>query len=651
MCGIAGFSGNFEPSLLERMSAVIRHRGPDDADSLYLPDDGVGLAHRRLSIIDLSPGGKQPMWDATHSVCIVYNGEVYNYRELRRELQHDRFEFRNNTDTEVILNLYLRCGAEMLTRLNGMFAFALWDARSRSLLLARDGLGVKPFYYAATTDGLVFASELKAVLQSPSVSRTLDIDAVRQYTRFLWCPAPQTMLQNVRKLLPGHAAWVVGGEMTRSWQYYDVPFDEEPDAFANGDAIGTTRAVIAEAIERQMVADVPVGAFLSGGLDSSAVVAFARQHQQAEPLRCFTIGFSEGKTATEGVADDLPYARRVARHLGVPLDEVTVAPATIDDLYAMIYQLDEPQADLAPLNVSVISRAARQAGIKVLLSGAGGDDIFSGYRRHQSLQLEPAWSWLPYPARAALRGLSQRVPTRHPTLRRAVKVFSQAHRSSDDRIASYFYWLDPEHGDSLFEGDALRDARPASGDALLDCVQSLPSNMPRLNKMLYLDTKFFLPDHNLNYTDKLSMAHGVEVRVPLLDYEVVRHAGRLRVEDKQRGPTTKWVFRKAMEGILPRDVIYRPKAGFGVPLREWMAKALLPLVDEVLSARSIAQRGIFNPAATRRLVELDRRGAIDAAYPILSIACIELWCRAFLDAGSQIASRSSFSLTLSSGPS
>jgi asparagine synthase (glutamine-hydrolysing) len=651
MCGIAGFSGNFEPSLLQRMSAVIRHRGPDDADSLYLPDDGVGLAHRRLSIIDLSPGGRQPMWDATHSVCIVYNGEVYNYRELRRALEQDRFEFRNNTDTEVILNLYLRHGAEMLTRLNGIFAFALWDARSRSLLLARDGLGVKPFYYAATRDGLVFASELKAVLQSPSVSRSLDIDAVRQYTRFLWCPAPQTILQNVRKLLPGHAAWVVGGKMTKSWQYYALPFDEEPYAFANGDAISATRAVIAEAVERQMVADVPVGAFLSGGLDSSAVVAFARQHQQAEPLRCFTVGFSEGKTATEGVADDLPYARRVARHLGVSLDEVTVAPATIDDLSAMIYQLDEPQADLAPLNVGVISRAARQAGIKVLLSGAGGDDIFSGYRRHQSLQLEPAWSWLPYPARAALRRLSQHVPTRHPTLRRAVKVFSQAHRSSDDRIASYFYWLDPEHGDSLFEGNALRDARPSSGDALLDCVQSLPAAMPRLNKMLYLDTKFFLPDHNLNYTDKLSMAHGVEVRVPLLDYEVVRHAGRLRVEDKQRGPTTKWVFRKAMEGILPRDVIYRPKAGFGVPLREWMAKGLLPLVDEVLSERCLAQRGIFNPVATRRLVELDRRGAIDAAYPILSIACIELWCRAFLDAGSQIASRSSPSFSLSSGPS
>jgi asparagine synthase (glutamine-hydrolysing) len=640
MCGIAGFSGKFDPSLMERMSDVIRHRGPDDAGALYLSDDGVGLAHRRLSIIDLSSAGRQPMWDATRSVCIVYNGEVYNYRELRRELERDRFEFLNNTDTEVILNLYRRDGVDALSKLNGIFAFALWDARSRSLLLARDGLGVKPLYYAQTADGLLFASELKAVLQSPGVSRALDIDAVRQYTRFLWCPAPQTILQNVRKLLPGHAARVVDGKMTKSWQYYDLPFDQEPHSFSDDGAISATRAVIARAVERQMVADVPVGAFLSGGLDSSAVVAFARRHEQAEPLRCFTIAFSEGKTATEGVADDLPYARTAARHLGVQLDEVTVGPATMDDLAAMVYQLDEPQADLAPLNVGVIAKAARQAGIKVLLSGAGGDDIFSGYRRHQSLQLEPAWSWLPHPARAALRGLSQRVPTRHPTLRRAVKVFSQAHRTSDDRIASYFYWLDPEHGDSLFEGDALRDARPSSGDALLDCVQSLPPNMPRLNKMLYLDTKFFLADHNLNYTDKLSMAHGVEVRVPLLDYEVVRHAGRLRVEDKQRGPTTKWVFRKAMEGILPRDVIYRPKAGFGVPLREWMSKDLMPLVDEVLSEKSLAARGIFSPIAVRQLIELDRRGAIDAAYPILSMACIELWCRRFLDVSATHASGS-----------
>jgi asparagine synthase (glutamine-hydrolysing) len=630
MCGIAGFSGTFDPTLLDRMSAVIRHRGPDDADALYLTADGVGLAHRRLAIIDLSPAGRQPMWDATRTVCIVFNGEIYNYRELRRELELERFRFQSHTDTEVILNLYLRDGAAMLPQLNGIFAFALWDSRTRALLIARDGLGVKPLYYAEVAEGLVFASELKAVLQAPSVSRSLDMDAVRQYTRFLWCPAPQTILEGVHKLMPGHAAWIDDGKMFTPWQFYDLPFDEEPAAWADGDAIGATRDVIARAVERQMVSDVPVGAFLSGGLDSSAVVAFARQHQQAEPLRCFTIGFSQGKTATEGVADDLPYARRAARALGVALEEVTVGPATMDDLTAMVYQLDEPQADLAPLNVGLISRSARAAGVKVLLSGAGGDDIFSGYRRHQSLQLEPVWSWLPQPARGALRGLSQRMPTRHPAMRRAVKVFGHAHRTPDERIASYFYWLDPERGDSLFAGEALRDARPASSDALLDCVQALPSTMPRLNKMLYLDTKYFLPDHNLNYTDKMSMAHGVEVRVPLLDYEVVRHAGRLRVEDKQRGPTTKWVFRKAMEGILPREVIYRPKAGFGVPLREWMSNALRPLVDDVLSERSLSARGIFDPGAVRALIDLDRRGAIDAAYPILSLACIELWCRAFL---------------------
>jgi asparagine synthase (glutamine-hydrolysing) len=450
------------------MSDAISHRGPDDADSLVLASDGVGLAHRRLSIIDLSSAGRQPMWDSTRSVCIVFNGEIYNYRELRDALERDRFAFSSHTDTEVILNLYLRDGDSMLAKLNGIFAFALWDTRSRSLLVARDGLGVKPLYCATTRRGFLFASELKAVVRAPDVARSLDMDAVRQYTRFLWCPAPQTMLQGVRKVLPGHAMWVKDGIIAKEWEFYDLPFMGDPSITSDAEAIASTRETIETAVRRQMVADVPVGAFLSGGLDSSAVVAFARNHKQAEPLRCFTIGFTEGATGAEGIPDDLPYARVVAKALGVALEEVNVAPASMDDLSSMVYQLDEPQADLAPLNVGIISRAAREAGIKVLLSGAGGDDIFSGYRRHQSLKLEPVWSWLPQPARGALRQLSQRVPSRHPTLRRAVKVFGQAHRSPNERIASYFYWIDPERGDSLFAGDALRDARPASSDALVD---------------------------------------------------------------------------------------------------------------------------------------------------------------------------------------
>ena len=601
MCGIAGFSGAFEPTLLARMSDAIRHRGPDDSGEEFLSAHGVGLAHRRLSIIDLSAAGRQPMWDVTRRACITFNGEVYNFRELRRELERDGFAFATRTDTEVILNLYLRDGNQCLGRLNGIFAFALWDTRIASLLLARDGLGVKPLYYSASPRGVVFASELKAVLREPSVARTLDPDAVRQYTRFLWCPAPQTILASVQKLQPGHAAMVVDGRFVKTWRFYDLPFDGVPAETTLGDAITATREVLSRAVERQMVADVPVGAFLSGGLDSSAVVAFARRHIGDGALRCFTIAFSEGRTATEGVADDLPYARRTADALGVALDEVTVGPTTLDDLESMIYQLDEPQADLAPLNVGLISKAARAAGVTVLLSGAGGDDIFGGYRRHQSLRLEQMWGWMPHSARLAFRAVARQLPTHRPLLRRAAKVFTHAHRTPDDRIASYFYWLDPETGDSLLAGDVLRGARPASGDALLERVRTLPSTMPRLNKMLYLDTTFFLPDHNLNYTDKMSMAHGVEVRVPLLDHDVVAHAGRLPIAFKQRGATTKWIFRKAMEGILPAETIYRPKAGFGVPLREWMKSSLVSLVDDVLSERSLSNRGLFSPSTVRRL--------------------------------------------------
>jgi asparagine synthase (glutamine-hydrolysing) len=631
MCGIAGFSGRFDASVLREMNECIAHRGPDDDDVMVCAEYGVGLAHRRLSIIDLSSAGHQPMWDATRTLCIVFNGEIYNYRELRADLLHAGFEFRSKSDTEVILNLYLRDGAAMLPRLNGIFALALWDTRTRELLVARDGLGVKPFYYSQPADGFVFASEIKALLRIPSVSRELDLDGVRQYTRFLWCPAPQTMLKSVRKLLPGHAAVVRDGRMAKEWEFYDLPFGEEDADMPLNEAIASTRDVIARAVERQMVADVPVGAFLSGGLDSSAVVAFARRLEQPRPLQCFTIAFSEGSTAAEGIADDLPYARRAAKALGVPLQEVVIGPAMADDLAKMVYQLDEPLADLAPLNVACISKAAREAGIPVLLSGAGGDDLFSGYRRHLSLHLEPAWGWLPAPARAALRGVARRLPTRHPALRRAAKVFSHAHRSSDDRIASYFYWLDPETGDSLFTPTSLGTMRPDSSDTLLERVRELPASMSRLNKMLYLDTKYFLVDHNLNYTDKMSMQHGVEVRVPLLDYEVVQHAGRLPGRFKQHGKTTKWIFRKAMEGILPDEVIYRPKAGFGVPLRTWMMNGLLPVMEDLLSERSLRERGIFEAAAVRRLIDLDRSGRIDAVYPILSMACIELWCRQFID--------------------
>src|SRR5208337_5024869 len=275
MCGIAGYSGSFDETLLQRMNAALQHRGPDDAGTFCSRDDRVGLAHRRLSIIDLSPRGHQPMWDATQRAVIVYNGELYNYRELRAELVSQGYAFRSDSDTEVLLNLWLRDGEGMLRRLNGIFAFALWDTRERSLIVARDGLGVKPLYYTELPKGVLFASELKALLHEPTVPRELDPDAVHQHLLYLWCPAPRTLLASVRKLEPGHALTLRGGKVENRFRFYELPYDQPIAPLSEREAIAEVREKLRTAVERQMIADVPQGAFLSGGLDSSSVVAMA----------------------------------------------------------------------------------------------------------------------------------------------------------------------------------------------------------------------------------------------------------------------------------------------------------------------------------------------------------------------------------------
>jgi asparagine synthase (glutamine-hydrolysing) len=403
MCGIAGFSGDFDAALLARMNHAIAHRGPDDTGIASFPEHHVGLAHRRLTIIDLSHRCHQPMIDVTGQVSIIYNGEIYNYRQLRRDLIADGYRFASDCDTEVLLNLYLRDGDKMMERLNGIFAFAIYDSRDGSMLIVRDGVGVKPVYYAETPKGVLFASELKALLQESSIDRSIDHDAVRSHLLYLWSPSPITMLRSVQKLEPGHALRVRRGQIERHWRFYDLPIGEEFIEWPTEDAIVQVRKYLTQAVERQLVSDVPVGAFLSGGVDSSAIVALAQRAMGNERLQCFTIGFNDPRAISEGMADDLPYARRVAKHLDVDLHVVTVGPEMVDELQNMVFHLDEPQADPAPINALFISRLARERGIKVLLSGAGGDDIFTGYRRHSALNLEPYWSWLPKPARRGMR--------------------------------------------------------------------------------------------------------------------------------------------------------------------------------------------------------------------------------------------------------
>jgi asparagine synthase (glutamine-hydrolysing) len=498
------------------------------------------------------------------------------------------------------------------------------------LLIARDALGVKPLYYAALKERFVFASEIKALMHLAPEVRELDIAALHRYLSFLWCPGEGTPLKAVRKLLPGEAMWVRAGQIERRWAWYQLPVVR--GLFADLDekaAVAGTASLVRQAVQRQMVADVPVGAFLSGGLDSSAIVAFARERNPS--IHCFTIEMVGGQDA--GVTDDLPYARKVAHHLGVPLEVVSIdAGRMAGDLERMVAQLDEPLGDPAPLNVLYISEMARKQGMKVLLSGAGGDDLFTGYRRHRVLQAECYWAWLPPTVLRGLATASAGLDQRRAWSRRLGKLFSGAALKGDQRLVEYFRWGREADLLALYTPETRRVlSEDLAATPMLDFLNKLPASVGSLDRMLALEQRFFLPDHNLTYTDKMSMAAGVEVRVPFLDLDLVAFANRIPPRLKQRGGEGKWVLKKAMEPYLPHEVIYRPKSGFGAPLRQWMRHDLRELLGELLSVDSVTRRGLFDPAAIQRLIAANDGGKVDASYTLLSLLCIEIWCRTYLD--------------------
>jgi asparagine synthase (glutamine-hydrolysing) len=395
------------------------------------------------------------------------------------------------------------------------------------------------------------------------------------------------------------------------------------------DAVRRVEHSLRTAVHRQMVADVPVGAFLSGGVDSSAIVAMARE--QSPGIECFTI--DTGGIQDSGVADDLPYARQVARHLDVTLHEIHVDSSRMaQDLEPMIAQLDEPLADPAPLNVLYISQLARRHGVKVLLSGAGGDDLFAGYRRHRALTLERCWAGLPKPLRAGLRRASGTLARFGSPGRRAARALMHADATRENRLTGYFLWTDAGRLRGLFAPEHRRLLAAERIDApLARYLDTLPAGLSPLQRMLALEQRFFLADHNLLYTDKMSMATGVEVRVPFLDRDLVALANALPDHVKQRGREGKWVLKKALERKLPQNVLHRSKVGFGAPLRRWLRSDLRELVDDTLAADTVKRRGLFDAAEVGRLIADDRDGRIEAAYTILGLMCIEIWCRRFLD--------------------
>lgn len=630
MCGIIGVVGFSGGEDLNASLKEISHRGPDDHGTYIDLNGGVWLGQTRLSIIDLSASGHQPMLSLDGQVALVFNGEIYNYREIKKELEVDGFKFHGNSDTEVLLQLYLRDGEAMLPKLNGIFSFAIWDKRSKTLFLARDALGVKPIYYSARDSRFAFASEIKALLKLVPDARELDVVALHRYLSFLWCPGDGTPLKGVRKLGPGEAMLVRAGQISRIWKWYQLPvFRGIVDNLDLKSSLSGTVQHLRQAVHRQMVSDVPVGAFLSGGLDSSSVVAFARELNPN--LHCFTIDNPGGQDA--GTTDDLPYARKVAHHLGVSLDVVSVnASRMASDIERMVTQLDEPLADTAPLNVLYISQLARDQGIKVLLSGTGGDDLFTGYRRHRALQSERYWRWMPGMLRRGLPKVTSSLDQRIALSRRLTKLFSGADLEGDARLVEYFRWYREEDLLKLYTPQARQElGNEVAATPMFDFLNPLPLSIDPLDKMLALEQRFFLSDHNLLYTDKMSMAVGVEVRVPFLDLDLVDFAARIPLHLKQRGSEGKWVLKKAMEPYLPYDAIYRKKSGFGAPLRRWMRFELRELLCDVLSEASLLKRGIFEPLAVQRLIAANDAGDVDASYTLLSLLSIEIWCRHFID--------------------
>lgn len=628
MCGIAGGYGNISDEIMQNMILTMTHRGPDNVQMEQVYDD-VYLAHARLSIIDLSPSSNQPLWSQDQRACITFNGEIYNYQALRQQLLDLGYIFSSEGDAEVILNLYLEYGEASLQQLKGIFSFAIWDTQSTQLWVVRDPFGVKPLYYTETGDGFFFASEMKALMKVPSISKALNVDALFRTIVFLWSPGQETVLQHVHKLEAGHYLMVKDHKIIQCQRYWQWP-TYDPESMDIKQSIQQIRSTLQASVCDQLVADVPVGSFLSGGLDSSLIVAMAKE-AGVEDLPCFTIkSFNVGKGDNDGFVDDLPYAKKVAAAFNLPLHVIETQPDILNWLSLMIYHLDEPQADVAPINVALICKQARKLGIKVLLSGAGGDDLFTGYRRHTAVYYEKYWSYFPRWMRRLLQKIARSLPNVNSSCRRIAKAFYYAGLPENERLLSYFYWLDPAIARGLFIDKIQKQLSSNPMQFMLNDLKERPEKN-KIEKMLYLERKYFLPDHNFNYTDKMSMAHGVEVRVPFLDHRVIGVVSRIHVKLKQKKQQGKWILKKVAEKYLPQDVIYRSKAGFGAPLRYWLKHDLKLLVDIVLSDENLARRNLFKPQAVRDLINQDRQNKADYSYPIFSLLCIELWCRIFID--------------------
>jgi asparagine synthase (glutamine-hydrolysing) len=640
MCGICGFVGRNDDGLAVTMTRLLAHRGPDGEGVRTFPAANgrmpAALGHRRLSIIDPSPRGAQPMAWGDGRYWITYNGELYNFTALRDQLERDGDRFRSNCDTEVLLAMYARFGSECLRSLNGIFAFALWDAERGELFLARDRLGVKPLYYAIEQGVFYFASEPKALLPAIGPPRVSNA-ALADYLTFLWTPDPETLLEGVSRLPPGHFATFSGGRLSIR-EYWDMQYPI--DGRTEDEWVEAVRNDVRAAVRRQMISDVPLGSFLSGGVDSSAVVA--AMTGTGKRVTTYTIGFSHHDLGHEIVPDDVAYARKIGQLFDVAYNERILEASVVELLPKLVWHLDDPIADPAAITTYLICSAAREQ-LKVILSGMGGDELFAGYPRYLAAQIGRFVDVLPVAMRGLLkRTLEARLTLGPPgRLRGPRRNLMKALRGLDsDPVERYLVYSSYYRRDELDRllGRDLRDDL-AGHDPFRRHWQHLErAPTPNwLNRLLYLDLKTFLPSLNLAYTDKMSMAASTEVRVPLLDDELLSLTGRLPPSLKLKGLTRKYAFKRSLEPVLPRDVVWRRKAGFGAPIRAWLVGDLRPMLHDLLGPDAVRARGLFDAAEVARLIQANETGREDNALRLWALLTLELWYRTFIDGESTAA--------------
>lgn len=630
MCGIAG---GFRHKIAQEDGVEIlrrlHHRGPDD-NGLWQNED-VWLAATRLAIQDLSSAGGQPMRTSDKTYYIVYNGELYNAPELRERLAETGVAFYTRCDTEVVLNAFVTWGEKCLEALEGDFAFAIWNDNKKELFIARDPMGVKPLYIYNDGKKLLFASEIKALVGLKGLNYSLRPEVFSDYLTYLYSPSEATPFQYVSKLLPSHFLRLSLNEaIGKPVQYYKIPMGGKETTKSRDWRLGV-ESTLSGVVQRQLYADVPVGIMLSGGLDSSLIAALAKKAAPEMSLQAFTI-HTEGNLADEGFEDDIQYARKMAQSLNLPLHEVSggLEPSGewIDKL---VWQMDEPQADPAAWYTALIAAKAQDAGIKVLLSGTGGDDIFSGYRRHQASTSFGALRAMPKALSGVSEALQRVMPgDDHPRLRRLGKLLSSSGLAPLKAAINSHFWTSPETTRLLMSLDYLPAADPY---ALFEKILAeIPEEKDLLQQMLFLEQRTFLPHHNLAYMDKMGMMHSVEIRVPFADRQIVSLAAAMPSSLKMHGHTTKAILRKVAKPYLPEEIINRSKTGFGAPLRQWMRGPLKSLVKDRLSDKSFTERGFFNNGAIQELISDNERGKKDLSYTLFSLLCIESWLRQFAPA-------------------